>query len=350
MTNTDIPLPTVVFQNRPSVHRRAVYLCADEKFIPYSLFVANQIATAHPARDFDICIVSASPIAPHPLFDTLGIRVVQIDALAVEQHLHFDDRIGFAAYLRIFMPQIWSVDYDRLLYLDGDIFYQRGDISALLSQPLLGLAVAAVRDCDFWERPDHHAKDIRALGLPALPYFNSGILLIDVQTFLGQGYFAAIMQLIFFRGKELLHNDQTALNVVMANNWAQLPLQWNFQYHYKTMLWSSQIDVCLFHFVGRRKPFYAMYGANARRFTSPYRQFMTAHFPDHVAQIHDGLGGPVRWWWMLLVVFFNLKKMQGILLMEAQTDGDFDIRPIAKMSTRQSPQLPNFRQRLFKAR
>jgi UDP-glucose:(glucosyl)LPS alpha-1,3-glucosyltransferase/UDP-glucose:(galactosyl)LPS alpha-1,2-glucosyltransferase len=199
-----------------------------------------------------------------------------------------------------------------------------------LAQPLGGLALGAVQDCDFWERPQYHAKDIKALGLPHLPYFNSGVLLIDVPTFLGQGYFAAIMQLILTRGKELLHNDQTALNVVMAHRWAQLPLQWNFQYHYKTMLWSSQIDVCLFHFVGRRKPFNAMYGANARRFTSPYRHFLGQYFPDLVPRIYDGLGGVARWRWLLLVVYYNLRKMRGILILEQQTDGDFDIRPVSR--------------------
>lgn len=329
MITADIPLPRVVWQSRLAAHRRAVYLCADEKFIPYSLFLAHQIAAAHPTRDFDICIVSANPIAPHPLFDRLGIRAVQIDAGAVAAQLRIDDRIGFATYLRIFMPRLWQADYDRLLYLDGDIYYQRGDISALLGWSLGGLALAAVPDCMFWERPDHHAKDIKALGLPAARYFNAGVLLIDVPMFLGQGDYDAVMDLILTRGRELLAHDQTALNVVMANRWAQLPLQWNYQYEYKTSLWSSQIDVCLFHFVGRRKPFNAMYGANARRFTTPYCHFLGQHFPDLVARIYDGLGGPARWWWMLLVVYFNLKKMRGILLMESQTDGDFDIRPIA---------------------
>lgn len=114
MKKTDIPLPNVVFQNQPAAHRRAVYLCADEKFIPYSLFLAQQIAAAHPARDFDICIVSANPITPHPLFAGLGIRIVQIDTGALEQQVQISDRIGFATYLRIFMPRLWQADYDRL--------------------------------------------------------------------------------------------------------------------------------------------------------------------------------------------------------------------------------------------
>jgi hypothetical protein len=300
--------------------------------MPYSLFLAHQIAAAHPARDFDICIVSAKPIVPHPLLESLGIRAVQIEAGAIEARLHVNDRIGFATYMRVFMPRLWQAEYDRLFYLDGDIYYQRGDFSELLSQSLGGLALAAVPDCTYWGRPDHHAKDIKALGLPAARYFNAGVLLIDVPAFIGQGCYDAAMQLILTRGKELQMHDQTTLNVVMANRWAQLPVQWNFQYHYTTMLWSPQIDVCLFHFVGPRKPFSAKYGANARRFTTPYRLFLGQHFPDLVARINDGLGGPTRWRWMLLVVLFNLKKMRGILMLEAESDGDFDIRPVKSSS------------------
>lgn len=329
MTPADMPLPSVVWQSRPAQHRRAVYLCADAKFMPYTLFLANQIATAHPARDFDICIVSVSPIAPHPLYDALSLRAVQIDTGAMEAQVRVSDRIGYATYLRIFMPRLWHGEYDRLFYLDGDIFYQRGDIAALLTQDMAGCAVAAVPDCQFWERPGFHARDIKELGLPAAPYFNAGVLMVDVPRFVEGGYYDAVMALIFTRGKDLGGHDQTALNAVMANAWAELPVQWNFQYHYTTMLWSGYFDVCLFHFVGTRKPFYGKYGANARRFTTPYRQFFAQHFPQLVPQVLDGLGGPKQWFWLLVVMGYNLRKLRGALLLEAKFDGDYDIRPIS---------------------
>jgi hypothetical protein len=324
-----MPLPSVVWQSRPAQHRRAVYLCADAKFMPYTLFLANQIAAAHPARDFDICIVSTNPIAPHPLYDVLGLRAVQIDTGAMESHVLVSDRIGYAAYLRVFMPSLWHGEYDRLFYLDGDVYYQRGDLSALMDHPMAGCALAAVPDCRYWGRPDYYAEDIRDVGAPNAPYFNSGVLLIDVPAFVKKGYADAVLSLIFTRGKDLGGHDQTALNVVLANAWAELPLQWNYQYHYTTMLWSTYIDVCLYHFVGTRKPFYAKYGANARRFTTPYRQFFAQHFPHLVDKIHDGLGGPKQWFWVLVVTLYNLRKLRGVMQLEAKFEGDYDIRPIS---------------------
>jgi hypothetical protein len=333
MSPAEIPLPSVVWQNRPAQHRRAVYLCADAKFMPYTLFLAQQIDCNHPQRDFDICIVSASAIAPHPLYDLHHLRAVQIDTGAMEAQVRISDRIGYATYLRIFMPRLWQDEYDRLFYLDGDIFYQRGDISALLAQDMAGCALAAVPDCQFWERPGFHARDIQELGLPAAPYFNAGVLLIDVPRFVGGGYYDRVIELIVTRGHELGGHDQTALNAVMANAWAELPVQWNYQYHYSTMLWAGYFDICLYHFVGTRKPFYAKYGANARRFTTPYRQFLGQHFPALAAQVNDGLGGPRNWFWLLVVVMYNLGKLRGILLLDAKFQGDFDIRPITAAPT-----------------
>ncbi len=151
-----------------------------------------------------------------------------------------------------------------------------------------------------------------------------------------QGYSDAALDLICTRGKDLAGHDQAALNVAIANKWAELPLQWNYQYHFTTMLWAVHFDVCLYHFSSSRKPFYSKYGAYARRFTTPYRRFLQQHFPDLVAQVRDGLAGPGRRGFMIVVALFNLRKLRGILQMEAKFDGDFDIRPIIRPKAEKS--------------
>jgi lipopolysaccharide biosynthesis glycosyltransferase len=140
------------------MHRIAVYLCTDQRYLPYTLFLAGQIAAAHPNRDFDICIVSTDKFAPHPLFKSLGLRILQIDTGTWQQCVLIKDRIGFATYLRAFMPRLWHGEYDRLLYLDGDVFYQRGDISALLRAPMPGCALAAAADKYYWGRSENTPK------------------------------------------------------------------------------------------------------------------------------------------------------------------------------------------------
>lgn len=332
MSPDPLPQPQIIAQNRPAQHRRAVYLCADDRYAPYALFLADQIAVAHPRRDFDICIVSDSQITPHPLHDALGLRLVQIDIAALKTRVLVGARIGFAAYLRVFMPQLWAQDYDQLLYLDGDIFYQRGDISALLRQPLGGAPLGAVLDTKQWHKPNRPARDVAALGLPAAPYFNSGVLLMDVAKFNHLRIGPRILELLVARGQDLVWHDQTALNAVILDNWAQMPLQWNFQYSHKTMLWAGFVDVCFFHFIGRRKPFLRRYGGFPARFVRPYRQFLAQHFPPLAGGVQARPAAPLRWLAGLAIGVMNLTMLRGALRMRAQSGGDLEFRaPEAKM-------------------
>lgn len=328
MTDDKMPRPTVVWQSRPSEHRNAVYLCGDAKYVPYSLFVADQIALAHPSRNFDICIVSADAFAPHPLYGLHNLRAVQIETGSIADKVNFDPRVSYATYLRIFMPRIWETEYDRLFYLDSDVFFQRGDISKLLSAPMCGAAIAAVPDVRFWGKPQLQAKDISALGLPHAPYFNAGVLLIDVNAFVNQGYSDRVLNLLYTRGKQLGGHDQTALNIVMSHKWAELPVQWNYPYFFKTMMWAAHFNVCVYHFVGTRKPYRSKYGLFSRRLTTPYRLFFEQHFPSLAPQVLDGLGGTSRFWLMVLASLVGLSKLKGILQLEARVDGDFDIKPL----------------------
>jgi lipopolysaccharide biosynthesis glycosyltransferase len=225
-----------------------------------------------------------------------------------------------------FMPRLWADEYDRLLYLDADIFYQRGDIPALFDLDLGGAALAGVLDTKQWHKPARPAADLKPFDLPFCRYFNTGVLLIDVAAYNAQNVGEDVLRLIAARGKDLQWHDQTAMNVVLQGKWAELPVQWNYQFNHKTMIWASQFNVCFFHFIGARKPFYNRYGAFSRRFTVPYRRFLGQHFPQLADQVLDGLGGPARLKTLFFVAFSAAVRLQSALRMEQRADGDFDLR------------------------
>jgi lipopolysaccharide biosynthesis glycosyltransferase len=322
----ELPQPRLVTQNRPARSRRAIFFCLDNRYMPYALFLIGQIRAAFPAADFDICLVSDSPLAPHPLMQDHDLRLVQIDLGDLARFALVDARLGLAAYIRAFLPRLWADEYDRLLYLDADIFYQRGDIPALFDLNLGGAALAAVLDTKQWHKPQRPAQDLRPFDLPYCRYFNTGVLLIDVAAYNAQSVGERVLQLIAARGQDLQWHDQTAMNAVLQGQWAELPVQWNYQLNRKTMLWAGQFNVCFFHFIGARKPFYASYGPFSRRFTQPYRRFLAQHFPDLAPQVRDGLGGVENRKTLLFVVFSGVLRMKVALLMEARADGDFDLR------------------------
>lgn len=276
-------------QNRGAEHDRAVYFCVDPRFFPFALFVANQIAVKYPQRDFDLCVVSAESLPDHPLIKAHNVRTLQIDASAWGTKLPADDRISFAAYLRIMAPDLLAADYRRMLYLDADVFYQRGDLHRLLELDLAGRPVGAVRDMIQLRKPDRVPGDFVPFGLPFGKYFNSGVLLIDVSTWNAQGITAKALDFAAQNALKLLAHDQTALNVTLRGNWAELSLVWNYEYSHQTMYFAGSFDVCFFHFIGRRKPFNHRYGGFPRRFTEEYRQFFDDHMPQLKGTAQNGL-------------------------------------------------------------
>jgi lipopolysaccharide biosynthesis glycosyltransferase len=125
-------------------------------------------------------------------------------------------------YARLLIGDLLPPALDRVLYLDGDILV-RGDVGEVWTMDLRGRTAGAVADL-----PRYPFN--RRLGLPTdAPYFNAGVLLIDLRRWrrLGIGERA----LLFARehGERLAWSDQCALNLVLYDDWIELDRVWNFQ-------------------------------------------------------------------------------------------------------------------------
>lgn len=307
-------------------HDKAVFLCADERFFPYALFVLDQIACKLPERDFDLVILSPEPLPDHPLIATHDLRVLHVDLATIKDQLHTDSRIPLAAYLRILAPDLFGEEYRRLLYLDCDMFYQRGDLSRLLELDMKGHAVAAVRDMPQIRKPQRTPRDFQRLGLPRARYFNSGVLLIDCPTWREQQIAQRTLKIAAEAGEKLTNHDQTALNAVFMGNWLELNPVWNFFFNHQTMYFTAMFDICFYHFAGRRKPFKGIYGGIPTRFTQPYRNFFSRHWPEALATTHDGLKIDKKWHLHVLVLLLHLRNVRRILRHEADWHSDWDTR------------------------
>lgn len=318
-------IPIVAERSRAR-HDTAIYLCCDARFFPYALFILDQIATKVPARDFDLVLLSAEPLPAHDLIEQHDVRVLQIDLDPAKLKVYTDARIPFAAYLRIFGPVILQADYRRLLYLDCDIFYQRGDLSRLLTMDMKGRAVGAVLDLPQMRKPWRTTRDFRRMGLPMSRYFNSGMLLIDVPTWNAERITDRCLEVALNYGERLAQHDQSALNVVLKGEWLELNPVWNYIYSHQTMYYSAMFDICLYHFVGRRKPFKGKYGGFPHRFTEPYRQFMARHWPDALPTIQTGMEIERKWFLHVFVLLQHAANVRKFLRNEAFWHSDWDTR------------------------
>ncbi|WP_420023083.1 glycosyltransferase family 8 protein [Cereibacter azotoformans] len=267
--------------SRPARARQAVIFCCDRNYYPYAMFAAAQIAGRHPDRGFDICIASLEAIEePHSLSE-LAVRHCTIDAAHLFADFGLDDRRTAVTYLRLVLPEAFSEDYDRILYLDSDIYIQGGDLAALLALPLAARPLAAVRDNKQWRTPSRRMVDFDRLGLPQRPYFNSGVLLFDVPAFRAANLLQEALRIGRSQGRQLVRHDQSLLNAAVLGNWAELSPSWNWQYTWSSRLFAAMLGPNIIHFIGRCKPWCDPDNLLSPQFARDLQIFLARHFPDH---------------------------------------------------------------------
>lgn len=257
----------------------AVALCTDEQYLPYTAFVAAQIAQLPIRRSFDIFICSSEPLVLPEALAGLGIRTLRIEQgaqLAALKTTH----LPMTAYLRLWLPQALGDRYQRILYLDGDVFLEAADLNRLLAVDLGGNVVGAIRDMQQWLTPQKHVRDFISAGLPCAPYFNSGVLVLDAPGFNRQGILDQCLAFCSSTPQAIHHHDQSVLNCVMHGRWTELSPLWNWQWAGKRPLWSLAEDIQIAHFAGNeRKPWNDPHGLCPPRYRAHWERFIGLHFP-----------------------------------------------------------------------
>ena len=279
-----------VFQIAPvseiiMTREKAVALCCDKDFFPYCAFLAAQIADHHPERDFDICICSSENLSVPTSLLSKGITFFKLevgDDLGALKVTHLPQ----SAYLRLWLADQLGEHYSRILYLDGDMFIEGGDLSELFEVDLRGAPLAAVRDMQQWLRPEKHIRDFRFAGLQSAPYFNSGLALFDTVRFVEQGILKKSLEFAAARPEALFHHDQSVLNCVLHRNWTELSPAWNWQWAGKRPFWGLHEHIYIAHYAGVLKPWSDERGICPPRYLSAIAPFIALHFQGFSAIRH----------------------------------------------------------------
>jgi hypothetical protein len=268
----------IAAESQPARHDRAVVFAADGAYARYALHAAAQIAALHPERDFDIVLCGLERAAIPDGLAHLGVRSVALDPGDRLEGLRLDEGRTVVVYLRLLLAEAFARDYARLLYLDADIFVERGDFSALLSAELGARALAAVRDNMQWRRPGRRPEQFRRLGLPAAPYFNAGVMLIDAAAWRGARITERAVELGRRERARMIRHDQNLLNAVLQGDWAEMHPAWNWQYTRASNLFAGMMDPCILHFIGPRKPWAADAAQFPPRLARSFAAFDAAQF------------------------------------------------------------------------
>lgn len=133
------------------------------------------------------------------------------------------DHISLATYFRLLIPKLLPQSCRKVLFLDSDIVVV-GDIYELYSTPLEGAAIAAVHG---GFPPEKVRQNLNFSSRD--PYFNAGVLLINLDEWRRIDLSEQGIELIKNRPEKLITWDQDVLNFLLRRKWKRLNPKWNAQ-------------------------------------------------------------------------------------------------------------------------
>ena len=159
-------------------------------------------------------------------------------------------------YLRLFIPSILPLDIKKAIYMDVDMIVCTY-ISDLWHTDLDTHPAAAVRDRSLTVSSEWGGiTNYKELNLdPSTPYFNSGLLLLNLDVWRRDNILQKVIKAINSNIKYAKFPDQYGINVVLANEIMELDYKWNCYSYLK------EKHPYIIHFIGK-KPIYKDYDGN----------------------------------------------------------------------------------------
>jgi lipopolysaccharide biosynthesis glycosyltransferase len=155
---------------------------------------------------------------------------------------------------RLQIPEIFKKAGGRVLYLDADILILN-DLLPLWRANLEGGVLGAALDKGIFDMIKR--DDVKAASLPTVArYFNSGVLLIDVDRCQEFGLAEKAMSYLKLNTASPF-SDQDALNAACDGEWARLENKWNWQIYPDSPCVSDLPSTArpnIVHFVTSNKP------------------------------------------------------------------------------------------------
>ncbi|MEQ1943298.1 glycosyltransferase [Mesorhizobium sp. VNQ89] len=210
------------------------FFAADKKYFPYACLAARRVLdvsgktmpgvilqTGVGREDLDAATV------------LLGDDVAIVDMSRELEGFAFNtDRLGLAAYMRLFVDVLPAfLPYRSLVYADCDVLFNRS-VADLAATPLNGALLAAHDEQQYYD-PKYRARLPMKSGAP---YFNSGVLVFNMEQVRGEGLLERTRRFAQERRDICLQHDQDALNVVFEGRWQTMDPRWNVMTNFNSQI------------------------------------------------------------------------------------------------------------------
>lgn len=253
----------MVDEIRPQAPRRGcVVACADGGWAWQSAFVLMRSMAFDRDGALDHHLFLAGP-ADGRVLDILppGITLHRIAELPASYAAGANGHVPAATMLRFAALEELGRRYERVIYLDGDVFQCWGSLADLLAVDMGAAPMAAILDRSQWSRggtvqwfQDYLDALAARCGVARLSYFNAGVLMIDGPAYVAAGLSAEAVSFIEANADVCRRGDQSALNAVMTGRWCELSPGWNWQMSHVVLGLTEARRPRLIHFAGRLKP------------------------------------------------------------------------------------------------
>lgn len=138
------------------------------------------------------------------------------------------------------------VSADKAIYLDADVVVL-GGLARLWELGMDGKMILAAAD----RKIRHLREDCPwPLSDPEAPYFNTGVMLMDLRSWREEGAESHAMKLAGEAGEKCQWYDQTVLNYMLRDRIGKLPPEWNWQREAVP----GDRDIFAIHFTTGKKP------------------------------------------------------------------------------------------------
>lgn len=228
----------------------------DENYLPPVFSLISSLISNHPGGQIHIHAITDGISDKEKnqitrFIENAGNRIAfyTIDQSLIRQFV-LTNQWTSVVYYRLFFTMVIPKQISRLLYLDCDTIV----INSLLPLYTIimdGYPVAAVYD--------NYVKTQPLLNIVKEgEYFNSGVLLIDVEMWKKQKISEHACNYLKQHPENILFVDQCALNVVLRNNWKKLDYRFNLMYSFlpetigKKELYNLMKDNVVIHYTLQR--------------------------------------------------------------------------------------------------
>jgi lipopolysaccharide biosynthesis glycosyltransferase len=209
---------------------------------------------------------------------------------ALIAELPTDDRYPSIIYARLVLDKLLPTDAERVIYLDCDVMVMQ-PIELLYDLDMQGKPLAAVHDSKHLGiNTGRDMKRNRRLQDTGYPYFNSGVVLIDLKKFGAVNILEQISNIKRERESARIFFDQDLLNYIFRDAW--LALDWRFNVMEPKPI-HEMMQPAIIHYTGGQYPWQVKADVAFHRLyrhvmtTDLYYRYLAERWPTWLAPLVD---------------------------------------------------------------